>query len=112
MSDFACSILAETRATVVTISGQITFAEASDFSAHLARAISEKPQRLVLDFSAVSVITSAGIGVLLKLHQDVSKWDCQLWLVGLRPGVAEIITGSRLDQILDIAASIDDALSD
>lgn len=112
MSDFACSILARSNATVVTVSGQITFAEASEFSTHLSRAISDKPKRVVLDFSSVSVITSAGIGTLLKLHQDVSKWDCQLWLVGLRPGVAEIITGSRLDQVLDIAASMDDALSE
>jgi len=112
MSELVCNILQKSGATVVTLSGQITFAEATDLSSHLARATVDKPRRLVLDFSGVTVITSAGIGALLKLHQDVSKWDCQLWLVGLRPGVAEIITGSRLDQVLDIAASLDDALSD
>lgn len=112
MSDFSCIILTKCGATVVIVSGQITFLEVAEFSTHLSRAISDKPKRLVLDFSTVSVITSAGIGALLKLHQDVSKWDCQLWLVGLRPGVAEIITGSRLDQVLDIAASMDDALSE
>ena len=112
MSELVCNILQKSGATVVTLSGQITFAEATDLSSHLARATVDEPRRLVLDFSGVTVITSAGIGALLKLHQDVSKWDCQLWLVGLRPGVAEIITGSRLDQVLDIAASLDDALSD
>ena len=112
MSELVCNILEKSGATVVTLSGQITFAEATDLSRHLARAIADNPRRLVLDLSGVTVITSAGIGALLKLHQDVSKWDCQLWLVGLRPGVAEIISGSRLDQVLDIAASLDDALSD
>lgn len=112
MPDLSCDIYHVGSAAVIATSGQVTFAEIEQFDAFLKRAVAGKPAKLILDFKELRLITSAGIGSLLKLYHEVNEWDCQLWIVGVQPGVEEIIRGSRLDQVLDLAKSVDEALAE
>lgn len=98
-------------ATVLSLSGQIPATEIAELNRLLARATAGRPNRLIIDVNGLTLITSPGVGALLKLSQEVADWDGQLWLVGLQPGVEDIIRDSRLDQVFDIAATIDDALT-
>ena len=70
--------------------------------------------KLVLDFSAVKFLSSAVLGLLVKISKKVYESQGQLKLCGISPPILKIFKITRLDKIFDIyenkaeaAASLD-----
>ena len=65
---------------------------------------------LVIDLSKVSVMNSAGLGVLLQVRDKIIKRSGRLILSGLQPLMQDIFTRMKLDSFFEICINQDEAL--
>jgi len=94
--------------------GRVDYAAADRLEHALAPLLAEscRSQRaLVLDFSAVDYISSVGLRVLLIAAKQTRAHGAKIAVAGLQPVVAEIFAISRFDNVLDVYASLHDALA-
>ncbi len=110
MSDLRCDVSEESGGLVLKLAGQITFSEMDELEKHIARVTARKPARLVLDLADLSMITSAGIGALLKLHRRATEQKCDLRLAALQNGIEDVFRKARLDSIFSIVPTLNEAL--
>jgi anti-sigma B factor antagonist len=71
----------------------------------------DSPPLLILGFSRVEFLSSAALGILLKLRQDVKQAGGQIHLAGIRPDVREVFTITKLDSLFQFHADIEDAVA-
>ena len=100
----------ETGVLVVRLSGEIDIAT-TEFAAEAIRAAIAPPARLVLiDVSAVTFCSSAGLGNLVEARQLAGQHGIDLALVGVGRPVDRPLTITGLGREFRIYASVDDAL--
>jgi anti-anti-sigma factor len=99
---------------VAAPSGRIDHSSAPQFETDLASLLAQaRPAGggLVLDFSAVEYISSAGLRVLMIAAQQAKAEQGKLVLAELHSVVAEIFAISRFNRVLTVEATIDAALA-
>ena len=67
---------------------------------------------LVLDFSGVKFLSSAVLGLLIKLSKRIYEQDGQLRLCSINTKIYEIFRITRLTKIFDIYKDIESATED
>ena len=67
--------------------------------------------RIVLDFANVAHMSSGALGMLITLHKRTREKEGQLRLCGIQPAIREIFEITRLNEIFQISASREEALS-
>lgn len=110
MNDFTCQIVREGAAAILKVAGQITYAEVEEFEKHAFSAAAAKPALFVLDMSDVSMMSSAGIGALLKLDVKLRAQNCPLRIAAPQPTIADVFRLARLDGVFTIVPSVAEAL--
>ena len=110
MNDFTCQIVKEGPAAILKVSGHITYAEVGEFEEQAFKAAAAKPSVLVLDMSDVSMMSSAGIGALLKLDVKLRAQKCPLRIAAPQPTIADVFRLARLDGVFTIRPSVAEAL--
>jgi anti-sigma B factor antagonist len=60
------------------------------------------PVNLVVDFSSVQFLSSAVLGLLIRISKKVNERKGKLKLCGISPRIYEIFKITRLDEIFDI----------
>jgi len=110
VNDFTCQIVKEGDAAVLKVAGHITYAEVGEFEEHAFKAAAAKPTLLVLDMSDVSMMSSAGIGALLKLDVKLRAQKCPLRIAAPQPTIADVFRLARLDGVFTIVPSVAEAL--
>jgi anti-sigma B factor antagonist len=65
---------------------------------------------LILDFSNVEFLTSAALGLLIRISKKVYESGGNLKLCGISPKILEIFRITRLDKIFDICIDRQDAV--
>jgi anti-anti-sigma factor len=99
--------------TVAAPVGRIDQAGAPEFEQALAPLIAQAGAAkgaVVLDFSGVDYISSVGLRVLMIASKDMRQHGARIVLAGPQPVVAEILSISRFDRVLEIAPSVRRAL--
>ena len=66
--------------------------------------------KLLLNFSTVDFLSSAGLGRLLALDQKAKKNGCIVKLCDIRPEIQQILAITKLDRLFDIRETEMDAL--
>ena len=93
--------------------GRIDHATSEDvkqaLAGHLARCAAGQ-DRLVLDFSAIEYISSAGLRVIMLAGKQAKAQGGTLVMAGFRPVVREIIEISRFHLIFPVYPSVREAL--
>ena len=100
--------------TVLSPSGRIDHATAEAFKAALAPHVARCAaggDRLVLDFGAVEYISSAGLRVLMLAAKQAKAQEGTLRVAALQPIVREIFEISRFTLVLNVFASVDEAVA-
>lgn len=64
---------------------------------------------LILDFRDVRFLSSAVLGLLIRVSKRVYERDGQLRLCNIDPKIHEIFKITRLNRIFDICEDVDDA---
>lgn len=72
--------------------------------------IEEGHQSFVLDLSAVEVIDSSGVGMLVGLHHQVTGAGGMLGIIGVCPFVTKVLGMMRLDRFLSVHDDMEKAL--
>jgi len=94
---------------VVRPGSRIDSGSAPAFEAHCAALIAQGPQKVVIDFSQVDYISSAGLRVLLVAAKSAKSQGGALTLCGLRGNVREVIEVSGFDTLLGAHAGVSEA---
>lgn len=69
----------------------------------------EKP-RVILNLDKVSVMDSAGLGVLVSSYTSIQKREGRLVLAGLGRGLQNLIAITKLTRVFDMYANEEEAL--
>jgi len=110
---FPMPITTETtdRAHIVTLQGQINSANAAAIEADVLALVDGGAINLVLDFSALDYISSAGLRVVLVLAKRLKAEGGQLVLCGMQPHVREVFDISGFLAILNVEPTRAEALA-
>lgn len=99
--------------SIVQASGRIDGVQAPAFRGALERGLegeSGKSEKWVLDFGRVTYIASAGLRVILSIAKRLRGQGAELALCSLSPAVHEVFAVSGFDNIIDIHASLKEAI--
>ena len=96
---------------VLPLEGEIDLHVSPRISASLAAMIQQKPERLIVDLSAVTYIDSSGLAVLIEGMQNVEGYGGKFILAGIQDNVRPIFEIARLDQVFMIFPHVDAALA-
>jgi anti-anti-sigma factor len=86
----------------VRVSGEVDVQSADELRGHLVVA-GEAHRRLVADLSGVTFMDWAGLGALVSAHRTITEQGGTLVLAGTHGMVRQVITASRLDELLTLA---------
>lgn len=98
-------------ATVLTLSGHISTTESQVVSEALQRLMSEGSQRLVVDMAGVDLITSDGLGALIRARKTSAEVGGTLVLSGVKGNILDVFRMTRLDKIFTLYESVDSAVA-
>ncbi len=101
-------------AWVMRPAGRIDHTQAAAFEQAvlpLAQEAGNARGALVLDFEAVEYISSVGLRVLMILAKQLRERNAKFVLAAPSTVVSEILTISRFDKVLSIAATMDAAMA-
>src|SRR5262245_56788122 len=85
---------------LMKVDGRVDGYWADHLDAALRDAIAEGHHRIALDCSKVSFLSSAGIGVLVKHHQQLGRISGGFRVVAPSPAVATVLRITRLADVL------------
>lgn len=91
---------------VISVNGPLTMTSLHDFQT-VVRA--EKAPIVILDLSQVSYIDSAGLGSVVHAHISCANSGRHLALVGISERVRTLFKIARLEHVLAIYPTLDDA---
>jgi anti-sigma B factor antagonist len=66
--------------------------------------------RLIIDFSQVQFLTSAALGLLIRISKKTIETNGRLKLCGIQPKIMEIFKITRLDNVFDIQPDLSAAV--
>jgi anti-anti-sigma factor len=96
---------------VVALEGELDAYWAEEAERELWACLEQGHYRLVLDFSRLTYLSSAGLRVLLRLHQRITSLGGELLLAALQPFVQEVLATSGFDRTLPVYEAVDQALA-
>ena len=95
---------------IATLRGRITVSEAERFAQKTELVSTPQPSIAILDCSGLAFVSSAGIGELIKLQRLLSQTGAKMFLASVQPDVMKLLEQSRLDEMMPMYESVDQAL--
>lgn len=92
----------EGKALVLTLSGHIDESGAEKLKEKFSSLKKNKPETILINFSNVSHIGSAGIGKLLLLYKDVAIYGGKITITGLSSELKSIFVNLKLDTVFTL----------
>ncbi len=71
----------------------------------------EGRRKIVLDFHLVEYLSSAALGKLITMHKKVTTSGGRMALCNIQKDILDVFKITRLDKVLTLCTSLDDALS-
>jgi anti-anti-sigma factor len=99
---FTAELCHDDRTAVLTLTGDLDTPSAYVFQDEMQRAITGRPDRLVLDLTALRHLTSAAVRVLVVARQKLAD-EVPIILVGAQAGVERTIRLIGIDRSLVFA---------
>jgi anti-sigma B factor antagonist len=96
--------------SVLEVEGEVDAHAAGDLDKALSDLLGQGQSRLVLDFSNVGYISSAGLRILLRAQQKARALGGEVRLFGLNEFVLQVFEMAGFDQLLRIAATLQEVM--
>lgn len=96
--------------TLVSLAGRLDSSTSAQLEQYILTKVGGQP-RLIIDFSKLDYISSAGLRVLLLAAKKVKQSNGRLMLCALKEHIREVFEISGFLSILDIRPSAADALA-
>ncbi|WP_175548226.1 STAS domain-containing protein [Saccharopolyspora flava] len=98
------------RTLFVTATGEVELVNAPQLESVLNQAVEDRPDVLVLDITAVSFLSSAGLAVLVRTHRDAGARGTRFRVVANNPATLRPIQLMGLDQEFEVYSDREGAL--
>jgi anti-sigma B factor antagonist len=95
---------------IVYCQGRIVYRDEAAAFSRMLEEVLPLAQKVVLDLGGVTSMDSAGIGELAQLQNQALNRNVSLKCAGPTPLVRNLLDLTNLDSVLEIHASLDDAL--
>lgn len=96
-------------ALIVHLAGELTFANSTATKEEIKSLMEPDEQRLILEAAQLQLIDSSGVGVIVSL---LKRMDGQgVILAGLQPRVRRVFAITKIDLIVPIYETVDEALT-
>jgi anti-anti-sigma factor len=95
---------------VIELDGEAGSAEAWEVGAVVSKLIESRPSRILLDFSRLTFISSLALGELMRLANDMARFNCRVAVAGMLPKIHEVLQVLRIEQYYEIYDNRDAAL--
>ena len=96
---------------VVALEGELDAYWAEEAERDLWAYLEQGHYRLVLDLDGLTYLSSAGLRVLLRLHQRITSLGGELILAAPQPFVQEVLATSGFDRTFPVFRAVDQALA-
>ena len=96
---------------VIAINGRLDTTNASTFDAQTSSVMEEKHARVLLDLSAATFISSAGLRCILKIIKHTSASGGRTGVFAAPPHILEVMEISGFQLLLDIYPDLETALN-
>ena len=101
----------ESTALVALAEGRIDSSNAIDFDNALGDLIEKSQQAFILDFEAISYISSAGLRVILLTAKSLQKLEREFIVCSLSESIAELFKISGFDRLIQVRGTRAEALA-
>jgi anti-sigma B factor antagonist len=96
---------------ILSLRGSLDAMTSPRLKAEVVAISDAKHLKIVVDLSALNLVDSTGVGVLISLFKRIRSQEGQVYFAGLQAQPKEVFRLLRLDRSLDLFASVDDALA-
>ncbi len=96
-------------ALIARLDGSLNALTADQLWETASKQVDQGARIVVLDFTKITMLTSAGIGILVRLYTRLNDREGSLAVFGCSPKIREIIAIVMLEQILHVCNSEDQA---
>ena len=96
---------------VIDINGQFNFGTRKEFTATLEKVKQAGGAHVILNFSHVTFVDSAAIGLLALASQQFKSTNRKLSLVGVQGTVKQVLNMAHIEEMIPSFASEDAAIS-
>lgn len=93
------------------LSGQLETMHCDYLYSVIEKQIQRGHKRLVLDCSELSYVSSMGLGMVLRAHAKMKKLGGDVRLAGVNGMVADVVKMVRLDRVLHMYPTVDEAVA-
>jgi anti-anti-sigma factor len=97
---------ADNKVLIIDADGEINGAVAEELIGKLEQLASSGATRIIVDFTFVDYISSAGIACLLRIQHRVRKHGGEVKLCSIKGIVRDILRFMRLDRIMPVYADV------
>lgn len=95
---------------ILTVTGRMVFDPTLfRLRGHVQEELLSGSRRFIVDLSAVSHLDSSGCGELISIQTSIARAQGALAIVNPQPKVRTLLERIRLNQVLKIAATIEEA---
>jgi anti-sigma B factor antagonist len=96
---------------ILKADGGLGASQAEDVVSELTRLVEAGIRRLIIDCSRVGDISSAGVGVLVRLHKKLEGVGGRVKVAAVRGPVFGLLELTKLADIFEIYPTVDEALA-
>jgi anti-anti-sigma factor len=107
----ALDIIQAEDTVIVALIQRFDTASASEVETQLKTLLTQKPKKMIFDFSRTDYIASSGLRVMLSISRELMNAGCRIAMVSLRPEVLKVFTMAGFTKIFTIYASKEEALT-
>jgi anti-anti-sigma factor len=90
----------------MALEGEAGMEALEELEGEMARIVAEAPELVAIDLSALTFISSAGMGAFLMMRMALVKKNGALRVGGATPEIAEAFRRARLDRVLEFVDSV------
>lgn len=105
-------VLESPEAVVVTVRGSVDMSDTETLRARLDEVIAARPSLLVLELSEMEFISSAGLGAIVSAQVQARAHDGRVRLVAPKPEIRRLLETTRLDAVLVICSTLEEAMAE
>ena len=90
------AIKTDNRTAQLTISGKLDSETSAEFDQHIRQSIAGGASIIILDMASLEMITSAGVGVIMKTQTTLAKRAGELMMLNMQPQIKKVFEIVRL----------------
>ena len=90
----------------IALSGQLDSETANALDQQIQRALLDAADIIILDMAALKMITSAGVGVVMKTQTSLAKRGGELMMLNMQPQITKVFEIVRLLPTLTVFESV------